>query len=69
MKTNLPALLPRVHEEEIGPPHPRCYALAEAMLRGHSVEDYRSARSFLAVAIWMEAKNTLDYILGHPIHR
>jgi hypothetical protein len=62
MRTNLPALL-HAHDAEQRP-DPRCYALAEAMLRGHSVARYREARDFLAVAIWMEAKNTLDYILG-----
>lgn len=58
--TNLPAVI----EDAVQRPDPRCYALAEAMLRGHSVARYREARNFLAVAIWMEAKNTLDYILG-----
>jgi hypothetical protein len=59
MSTNLPAVI-----EGERAPDPRCYALAEAMLRGHRVADYRRARDFLAVAIWMEAKNTRDYILG-----
>jgi hypothetical protein len=62
MKTNLPAL--RDAEPR---PDARCYELATHMLRGHSIPHYHWARDFLAVAIWMEAKNTLDFILG--VHR
>jgi hypothetical protein len=33
------------------------------MLRGHSIHNYHWARDFLAAAIWMEARNMLDYIV------
>jgi hypothetical protein len=57
--TTLPAVIP---DQEQGPNH-RCYELAAAMLRDHSIQNYHWARDFLAAAIWTEARNTLDYIV------
>jgi hypothetical protein len=60
MSTKLPAVI----EDAEPRPDPRCYALAAEMLRGHPTANTYANRGFLAVAIWMEAKNTLRFILG-----
>lgn len=65
MKTNLPALV-HAHDAERRP-DPRFYDLARAMLRGHPDHNCYENRGLLAVAMWMEARNTLDHILAQPV--
>jgi hypothetical protein len=58
--TTLPAVIPDQGQR----PNHRCYELAAAMLRGHSIQNHHWARDFLAAAIWTEARNMLDYIVA-----
>jgi hypothetical protein len=60
MSTKLPAVIEDADEGL----DPRCYRLAAEMLRAYPHVNTYHARGFLAVAIQMEAKNTLRFILG-----
>jgi hypothetical protein len=60
--TKLPAVIADPNQR----PDPRFYQLASYLLRGHSVKHYHWTRDILAIAMWMEARNTLDCILEEP---
>jgi hypothetical protein len=63
MRTNLPAVI------EDGPLDARYYALAANMLLDYPHLNCRENRGLLATAMWMEAKNTLAYILEYSSTR
>ena len=58
--TTLPAVIP---DQEQGPNH-RCYELAAAMLRDHSIQNYHSGPRLFGRGDLDEARNTLDYIVA-----